>query len=672
MARAKEAMSAAERKRRHLEKEAAIDAKLDAAIRGINWTRRRRASASVLNFMRTYCMQRGCALIDTPPCGTLVKILHEMQRGASDESIPYHIRMPRGEGKTAFTKGTVAWAIATGRRHHLVAFAAARPDAVRIVEDVIAVLSLSDNFAADFPEIALPIRLIGGSFKRRQFYNGVSTRMERRTGWFVLPSVKCKKAVPELGIGKGELFPSSGAIIDARGFSGHSRGASRGSSRPDLILLDDLQDEEDASNPDTVKKNAERIRRGILNMSGARKAATIMTSTPIEPDDLSELFARDPQWRTRTFRALRSFPSDWTERGMDGLWGSYIRIYRRAMADGKGNPAKLATEFYKSNRAAMDAGAIVISPRRFDPSVQMSAIQAKMDKFFEIGPAAFDAEFQMAPRRHQFTYVLTAQTILMRVRQGMAALSAPTGFDFVALATDINPSYALTTAAVAFDRDRTAVVIWHDIHQIRLDDTINDTAYSQEVFNHLAELARRFKALGIKANAWGLDAGGKQFDAVLRFAQFGKDYSGIPACAMLGRSSRNFNPMVRSRIRDALNETVLCSDPQKGKWIAWNADHYRESMQRAWATETGGHGGLSLFDAGIDHSEFAAQVARETLRSKRNLPNGKIEYQWKTDDPHDFGDCLAMCYAIAGSEGISGGSTLPPVKAKKKRKVVIK
>ena len=672
MSRKKRAASGALRKRRFLEREASIDAKLDAAIRAIDWHRRRLATASAVNFMRAYCMERGSAILVEPPDGALVKIVHEMQRGIGDASIPYHIRMPRGEGKTAYMKGTAAWAAATGRRHHIVTFAAARPDAVQIVEDIFSVFLHSDAFCRDFPEIALPIRLVGGSFKRRQFYNKHLTEMVRRTGKLVLPTIIAKKAVPQIGIRRGEPWPASGAIFDARGFLGHARGAAQGASRPDLLLLDDLQDEDDAANPDTVKKNAERIRRGILNMGGRRKVATIMTSTPIEPDDLSEEFAKDTSWRTRTVRAFRSFPTDWAERGMDGLWGSYVRLYRRALAQGAKNPLKEATEFYRTNREAMDAGASVLSPRRFDPKVQISGIQAKMDRLFEIGPAAFDAEFQMHPRRAQFAYVLTAHTILERIRHGLAACAAPTGHDFIAAATDINPSYALTTAVVAFDRDRTAVVLWHGIDPIHFDDTVNDTAFTQGIYSALADHGRKLAALGMKVNAWGIDAGGKQFDAVTAFAPNAKELCGLPACAMTGRASHMFNPRVSSRLRDAINDTVLCGERSRGsagrRWIAWSADTYREQMQRSWATETGAPGGLSLFDAGVDHTEFAEQVARETLRAKRKLPDGRFQFKWKTADPHDFGDCLAMCYAIAGSEGISGGTSLPPVKARRKRK----
>ena len=621
--------------------------------------------------MRAYCMEPFSRLMIDPPDGPLVKIVHALQRGIGDAATPYHIRMPRGEGKTAFMKSAAAWAAACGVRHYITAFSAARPDAVQIVDDIFAVFLSSEAFAADFPEIAIPLRAMKGSYKRRQFYNGRSTAITRRTGRVVLPYIVAKRDFPQIGVAAGQPFPAAGAILDARGFSSHARGAAQGAARPDLLLLDDLQDEDEAKSPDTVKKNAERIRKGLLNMGGRERIAAVMTSTPIEPGDLSEEFAADPAWRTLTFRAFRAFPTEWSERGMEGLWGSYCRIYRHAVASGDPNPMRKATEFYRANRAAMDAGAEVISRRRFDRKTQISGIQAKMDKMFEIGLPAFEAEFQMKPRRRQYAFSLSAATVLSRIRKGFDPRTTPLppGFDFIAAATDINPSYALTTAVTAFDRDRTAIVVWHWIDPIQIDDRVNDTAFNQRIYDALAAHGRTIHASGLPINAWGIDASGKQFAAVTSFAPHARELCQIPACALTGRNSLKFNPFVRSRLRDAINDTVLCGERDTGRrWIAFNADLFREAMQRSWATETGAPGGISLFDGGILHEEFAEQVAREKMKTKRQLADGRTEYTWDERDPHDFGDCLTMCYAVAASEGIAAGGRLPPVSLKRKRR----
>jgi hypothetical protein len=142
---------------------------------------------------------------------------------------------------------------------------------------------------------------------------------------------------------------------------------------------------------------------------------------------------------------------------------------------------------------------------------------------------------------------------------------------------------------------------------------------------------------------------------------------------MLGRAGSTWNPNVRSRIRNERNGTVDCRDPERRRWTAFDADAYKEKAHRAWATEPGAPGGLSLFDGGVNHYKFAVQVANERLVSKTKTKdrNGKesYSYKWKTKNPHDYGDCVAMCYAIAGREGLTGtGDEMP---TKKKRHLAI-
>ena len=65
--------------------------------------------------------------------------------------------------------------------------------------------------------------------------------------------------------------------------------------------------------------------------------------------------------------------------------------------------------------------------------------------------------------------------------------------------------------------------------------------------------------------------------------------------------------------------------------------------------------------------ELAEQVSREKLRAKRSRPDGRTEYDWKTADPHDFGDCVTMCYAIAAASGIAAAGMGNSIPKKRKR-----
>ena len=81
----------------------------------------------------------------------------------------------------------------------------------------------------------------------------------------------------------------------------------RGSLRPDLVLFDALQDDKAAHNPRTVQQYDEMIEKTFLGLGGHDKQiAAFMTSTPICPDDLSEVYAAKPNWKTFTFPMMIS------------------------------------------------------------------------------------------------------------------------------------------------------------------------------------------------------------------------------------------------------------------------------------------------------------------------------------------------------------------------------
>lgn len=38
--------------------------------------------------------------------------------------------------------------------------------------------------------------------------------------------------------------------------------------------------------------------------------------------------------------------------------------------------------------------------------------------------------------------------------------------------------------------------------------------------------------------------------------------------------------------------------------------------------------------------------------------DGRKRYEWKSAEPHDYLDCMSMCYAAAASQGITGASAV--------------
>lgn len=650
------AMTGAERAALFAARRADIGERFTEALKGVNWKLRAKAERDPVFFAKTYCTGEGGFLEVAPP-PALQAILREMSEAVLSSAIPYHIRMPRGTGKTAFEKCILKWAITFGHRRYIVATAANGANAANILEDVFLGMTENQAYVRDFPEVAVPFLELGGSWQRSptQTILGEHTHPQKSATKIVLPHVINPKT--------GLPFASSGAILEAVGFSAGARGKGKMSQRPDLVVLDDLQTDTDAESDTQVAKIVRKVKRTFLGLAGHRKKiAAIMTSTPIEPDDVSETFAKDRGWKTSTYQLLGSWPKchDPTAKDAPGLfdhWDEYAAIYATEKDAGR-EPHVAANAYYRKHRREMDMGAKVLNPLNFDPDTEISGIQHAMNLLYRDGLDSFMSEYQMDPPRNSFAFEISSRLILSRIRKGLPSKTLPEGTVYVAAATDVNPSYGLTSAITAFDAQLTGTVIAYHVTKCAISDKLNEAEFNRRVYEAACQTGREISALGIKLDAWGIDAGGKQFAAITRFAAMSETACGLKATAMLGRAGVNWNPMVRSRVASALNDTVKCRDPQGRRWLAWNADSYKEKVHRAFGTETGAPGGLSIFDGNANHSAFAAQVANEKLLEKTKVSTRGDEerwsYKWRSRNPHDYGDALAMCYALAGAVNLTG------------------
>ena len=657
----------AARKAAHIAKHSDIAADLDAALGKIDWKRRHRAERDFLTFLRTYCTGEG-GFLETPPPKAMQPIVRDMAEAIGDNSTPYHIRIARGHGKTSYTKGAIKWMLATGRRRFIVAVGSNSGNAQNILDDVFDGMVGNPAFVQDYPEIAVPFLKLGGAYQRAktQTYHGENTNPQKSSSRLVLPIVRGADA--DGNPGKGDPLPTSGAILLAVGFASGARGKVKMTQRPDFVIFDDLQTDDRSASEEQVHKSAARVKKAFMGLAGHRKKiAAIMTSTPIAPDDLSETFAADPGWNTKTYKMLLSWPkchdpaaSVEERKSRRDFWQEYADIFQGEQASGR-PPHVAANRFYRAHRRAMDEGAEVLNPGNYDRKTELSGVQHAMNLLFRDGVDAFMSEYQMQPPRQVFALDVTARLIMSRVRKDAPAVTVPPWAVLTVAATDINPSYALSTAVISFDLALTAQVVAYHVTPIKIPEKTPDPEFDRLVYAALVAHGREIAAQGVKIDRWGVDAGGRMFRAVTRFAPSSVDSCALEATAMLGKGGQNWNPNVRSRIRNPLNDTVYCRDSQGREWLAWNADAYKERMHLAWTAEIGAPSGLTLFGGGVNHARFASQIANERLVSKEKIrrPDGQDgwRYKWATKEPHDYGDCCAMCYALAGAEGLTGDGT---------------
>lgn len=296
----------------------------------------------------------------------------------------FALAMPRGSGKTTLSEVVAIWAVLYGHRRFVVVIGSMGDAAAEILERIKAALETNELLAEDFPEVCYPLRMLEQITQRAkgQTLDGEPTRIGWHRRQVVLPTVAGSAA--------------SGSIIRVSGLTGRVRGMSHAvpggaTIRPDLALCDDPQTDASARSPTHTQKRMGIISKAVLGLAGpGKKIAAFLLVTVIARGDLADQFLdrkAHPQWQGVRTKMLYRPPDN------IGLWEEYARL--RSESFRNGNDGREATEFYLANRAAMDAGAEVAWPERFEPD-EVSGLQHAMNLKFR-DEAAFAAEYQNEP-----------------------------------------------------------------------------------------------------------------------------------------------------------------------------------------------------------------------------------------------------------------------------------
>ncbi len=374
-----------------------------------------------------------------------LKVIAKIEQAVLEGGL-FAMAMPRGSGKTSLCETACLWALVYGHREFVALVGSDEEHAAGMLESIKAELENSEVLGADFPEVCHPIRSLEGIHQRAsgQLYQGKQTHIGWTAREIVLPTIPGSAA--------------SGSIIRVAGITGRIRGMKHKrvdgvSVRPSLVLIDDPQTDESARSPSQCA-NRERILAGaILGLAGpGKKIAGLMTLTVVRPDDLADrILDRDkhPQWQGERTKMVYAFPA------REALWQRYAEIRAEGLRSDRG--IKAATEFYKQHRTAMDEGAVVAWPERFNHD-ELSALQHAMNLKLQ-NEAAFFAEYQNEPLPEvQATDdLLTADQIAAKV-SGHQRGQVPLGCTRLTMFVDVQGK-ALFYLVAAWEDDFTGYVI---------------------------------------------------------------------------------------------------------------------------------------------------------------------------------------------------------------------
>lgn len=349
----------------------------------------------------------------------------------------FAMAMPRGSGKTTLCETACLWALLTGAHPFVYLVGNAEDHALSMLNNLKTDLTTNEPLKGDFPEVVYPIWMLENQTRRcaGQLHHDRPTLIGWAADEIILPDIPGSRA--------------AGSIVRVTGITGNIRGAvhtrpSGESIRPSLVIIDDPQTDQSARSPSQCAQREAIISGAVLNLAGpGRKVSAVMPCTVIRKGDLADtMLDRDkhPEWQGERTKLVYAFPT------AEKLWAEYARIRAESLrADGDGHEA---TEYYAANREAMDAGAEVAWPARFNPD-ELSAVQHAINLRLR-SETAFYAEYQNDPLPENTaggTDLMTPDEIAEKT-QGLRRGEVPLAAQHVTAFVDVqgNLLYWLVTA----------------------------------------------------------------------------------------------------------------------------------------------------------------------------------------------------------------------------------
>ena len=227
---------------------------------------------------------------------------------------------PRGEAKSTYeTQLGSLWCIVTGRKHMIGIIMNTEEQAAEMLESIKAELDTNPRLAMDFPEAC-----------------------GRGRVWQATTIVTANNRKVRIG-GTGKKI----------------RGMKHGPHRPDLVFLDDLENDDNVRDKGQRDKVQDFVLKAVLGLAGPAGGMDVFwPGTSLHYDAAINRVSRKPGWRRKVFKSIMQWPDR-----MD-LWDKWEGIYTAGADDEEAKEAAEAEAlaFYQANKEAMDAGAVVSWP----------------------------------------------------------------------------------------------------------------------------------------------------------------------------------------------------------------------------------------------------------------------------------------------------------------------
>jgi len=405
--------------------------------------RKARAAGDFLFFCEAYFPERFCLAWSDDHLKAIERIQTAVLSGGL-----FALAMPRGSGKTALAEAAALWAALNGHHEMIALIGATEGHGDEILDSVKMEIETNPLLDEDYPEACYPIACLDGIMNRAagQLCEGDRTRIKWTGNTIILPSIRGSKS-------SAVILKSVALLGRVRGIK-YTRPGGR-IVRPSFVIPDDPQTDESAVSHGPRGQNAKRLKvlaGAVLGLAGpGKKIAGVMPCTVIDKGDMADTILdreKHPEWNGLRTKMMKSFPTN------EKLWDQYAAIRAEGLRAEDGGAA--ATKFYRENRDAMDAGAVVSWPARFNVD-ELSAIQNAMNLKIS-DEDAFFAEYQNEPNtNHGEDVTLTADEVAARVN-GRRRGSVPRGCNWITMFVDVHDGL-LYWMAIAWESDFTGHVL---------------------------------------------------------------------------------------------------------------------------------------------------------------------------------------------------------------------
>ena len=271
----------------------------------------------------------------------LPKITRKPTSSKSKIGVKLAIAAPRGEAKsTLVTQIFTIWCVVTGHRRYIPIIMDTQHQAAAMLEAIKVELESNSRLMLDFPEACG----VGSVWKA------------------------------------GVMVTKGGVKLQAFGSGRRMRGLRHGSYRPDLVICDDLENDENVRSREQRNKLEHWLRTTVLKLGAADDSMDlVVVGTILHHDSLLSRLMQNPLWESRRFQAVLSWPSNMA------IWDQWQEILIN-------DSEKEANRFYRQHRAEMEAGSQVSWPK-------VRTLETLMKIRARDGAIAFDAELQNQPMR---------------------------------------------------------------------------------------------------------------------------------------------------------------------------------------------------------------------------------------------------------------------------------